>query len=170
MEIKENYVFPIYIKKHIIEKIEKICKKNKLEVFGYLVGERYSWNNQGYIILNHSLYLKGAVHSDQYSVHERGKKGLAEDVEFEFNKYSEEFDRLKEKEKNPNLLRLGWWHSHPNFGCFLSSTDLTTQHSIFNENYHVALVVDPIQDNYKFFTLDENAKDGYKELSYAIIS
>jgi len=170
MSIKENFVFPIYIQKNVIDAIVKICKKNKLEVFGYLVGERYVWEGQDYIILNHMLYLKGAVHSDQFSVHEKGKKGMVEDVEFEFIKYSEEFDKLKKKENNDNLLRLGWWHSHPDFGCFLSSTDLATQRSIFSEPYHIALVVDPIQNYYSFFTLEKDSKNGYKELSYAIIN
>jgi 26S proteasome regulatory subunit N11 len=41
---------------------------------------------------------------------------------------------------------LGWYHSHPGFGCWLSSTDINTQTSF--EILHprsVALVVDPIQ-------------------------
>ncbi len=31
------------------------------------------------------------------------------------------------KRKNDNLRIVGWWHSHPNFGCFLNPTDLDTQ-------------------------------------------
>lgn len=41
---------------------------------------------------------------------------------------------------------VGWYHSHPGFGCWLSSTDINTQHSF--EQLHprsVALVIDPIQ-------------------------
>merc|ERR1719387_1088068 len=41
---------------------------------------------------------------------------------------------------------VGWYHSHPNFGCWLSSTDVETQKSF--ENLHckaVAIVIDPIQ-------------------------
>lgn len=48
-------------------------------------------------------------------------------------------------------------------------TDLDTQHSIFNESYHVALVVDPINEDEKFFTLDSTNKKGYKEISFAVI-
>ena len=41
---------------------------------------------------------------------------------------------------------VGWYHSHPGFGCWLSSTDINTQSSF--EALHprcVALVVDPVQ-------------------------
>jgi len=41
---------------------------------------------------------------------------------------------------------VGWYHSHPGFGCWLSGTDCNTQQSF--EQLHarnVAVVVDPIQ-------------------------
>eukprot|EP00824_Muranothrix_gubernata_P022844 TRINITY_DN574_c0_g1_i2.p1 TRINITY_DN574_c0_g1~~TRINITY_DN574_c0_g1_i2.p1 ORF type:complete len:242 (-),score=18.42 TRINITY_DN574_c0_g1_i2:307-972(-) len=41
---------------------------------------------------------------------------------------------------------VGWYHSHPGFGCWLSGVDMGTQHSF--EMLHpraVAVVVDPIQ-------------------------
>ena len=41
---------------------------------------------------------------------------------------------------------VGWYHSHPGFGCWLSSTDMNTQSSFEALNPRaVALVVDPIQ-------------------------
>jgi len=41
---------------------------------------------------------------------------------------------------------VGWYHSHPGFGCWLSSTDIQTQSSFEALNPRaVALVVDPIQ-------------------------
>lgn len=41
---------------------------------------------------------------------------------------------------------VGWYHSHPGFGCWLSSTDINTQSSFEAlNNRAVALVVDPIQ-------------------------
>jgi len=41
---------------------------------------------------------------------------------------------------------VGWYHSHPGFGCWLSSVDINTQQSF--ESLHprsVAVVIDPIQ-------------------------
>lgn len=41
---------------------------------------------------------------------------------------------------------VGWYHSHPGFGCWLSGVDVNTQQSFeaINERC-VAVVVDPIQ-------------------------
>ncbi|PNY23898.1 26S proteasome regulatory subunit [Tolypocladium capitatum] len=41
---------------------------------------------------------------------------------------------------------VGWYHSHPGFGCWLSSVDINTQQSFEHLNPRaVAVVVDPIQ-------------------------
>jgi 26S proteasome regulatory subunit N11 len=41
---------------------------------------------------------------------------------------------------------VGWYHSHPGFGCWLSSVDIQTQQSFEQLNARsVAVVVDPIQ-------------------------
>jgi 26S proteasome regulatory subunit N11 len=41
---------------------------------------------------------------------------------------------------------VGWYHSHPGFGCWLSDTDIRTQRSFEQVNPRaVAVVVDPIQ-------------------------
>jgi 26S proteasome regulatory subunit N11 len=41
---------------------------------------------------------------------------------------------------------VGWYHSHPGFGCWLSSVDINTQQSFEQLNARsVAVVVDPIQ-------------------------
>lgn len=44
----------------------------------------------------------------------------------------------------PDLQLLGWYHSHPGHGIFLSATDLYTQALWFRQPWHVALVFDPI--------------------------
>lgn len=53
-------------------------------------------------------------------------------------------DMLKQTGR-PKMV-VGWYHSHPGFGCWLSSTDINTQSSFEALNSRaVALVVDPIQ-------------------------
>jgi 26S proteasome regulatory subunit N11 len=40
---------------------------------------------------------------------------------------------------------VGWYHSHPGFGCWLSIVDITTQKSFERLNSRaVAVVIDPI--------------------------
>lgn len=51
---------------------------------------------------------------------------------------------LKQVGRMENLV--GWYHSHPGFGCWLSMVDIQTQKSF--ERLHprsVALVIDPVQ-------------------------
>jgi len=53
-------------------------------------------------------------------------------------------DMLKQTGR-PEMV-VGWYHSHPGFGCWLSSVDVNTQQSF--EQLHpraVAVVIDPIQ-------------------------
>jgi proteasome lid subunit RPN8/RPN11 len=59
---------------------------------------------------------------------------------------------LKEqKERYPQTQIVGWYHSHPNFGVFLSGVDLDTQGVYFNQPWHIAVVYDPIRDEIGFF-------------------
>ena len=50
------------------------------------------------------------------------------------------------KQTGRNEIVVGWYHSHPGFGCFLSSVDVQTQKSFEKlDDRFVAVVVDPIQ-------------------------
>ncbi|CDH53768.1 26s proteasome non-atpase regulatory subunit 14 [Lichtheimia corymbifera JMRC:FSU:9682] len=53
-------------------------------------------------------------------------------------------DMLKQTGR-PEMV-VGWYHSHPGFGCWLSSVDVNTQQSFEQLNARaVAVVIDPIQ-------------------------
>lgn len=47
--------------------------------------------------------------------------------------------------KYENGQIVGWIHTHPDFGIFLSEYDKFIQENFFNEEYQTAYVVDPIQ-------------------------
>ncbi|CAI1970706.1 hypothetical protein SEUBUCD646_0F00650 [Saccharomyces eubayanus] len=50
------------------------------------------------------------------------------------------------KQTGRDQMVVGWYHSHPGFGCWLSSVDVNTQKSFEQLNSRaVAVVVDPIQ-------------------------
>lgn len=52
----------------------------------------------------------------------------------------------KEAEKRyPDYKIVGWIHTHPNFGIFLSEYDLFIQNNFFSDENQIAFVVDPIQ-------------------------
>jgi proteasome lid subunit RPN8/RPN11 len=49
---------------------------------------------------------------------------------------------------------VGWYHTHPGFGIFLSSMDLNIHHGHFTQPGHVALVIDPHSGKHGFFGWD----------------
>ncbi len=53
--------------------------------------------------------------------------------------------------KHPDLDIVGWYHTHPDFGIFLSSHDLFIHHNFFAQPLQVAYVVDPIRQTRGFF-------------------
>jgi proteasome lid subunit RPN8/RPN11 len=47
-------------------------------------------------------------------------------------------------QRNPELAVVGWYHSHPGHGVYLSGTDRRTQAAWFRRLDHIALVIDPV--------------------------
>jgi proteasome lid subunit RPN8/RPN11 len=52
----------------------------------------------------------------------------------------------------PQTKIVGWYHTHPCFGVFLSSQDLFIHKNFFNLPWQVAFVIDPISEDEGFFT------------------
>ncbi|MBN9614864.1 MAG: hypothetical protein BGO25_06860 [Acidobacteriales bacterium 59-55] len=47
---------------------------------------------------------------------------------------------------------IGWYHSHPNHGVFLSAVDRKTQSLWFAQEWKTAIVIDPIRGEHQAFT------------------
>jgi proteasome lid subunit RPN8/RPN11 len=56
----------------------------------------------------------------------------------------EHVHRVLEREY-PGRQIVGWYHSHPGFGVFLSENDLFIHRNFFSDSSQIALVVDPIE-------------------------
>jgi len=56
-----------------------------------------------------------------------------------------------QKEHYPHTTIVGWYHSHPGHGIFLSGTDLNTQRLSFRKIWQIATVYDPIRDEIGYF-------------------
>lgn len=59
-------------------------------------------------------------------------------------------DRQVEREF-PGEAVVGWHHTHPGFGIFLSAYDLFLHRNYFNSPWHIALVVDPKRQEFGMF-------------------
>ena len=57
----------------------------------------------------------------------------------------------------PDKKLVGWQHTHPNYGIFLSSYDLFIQEHTFCFPFQVAYVIDPVRKRRGFFAW-ENGK------------
>ena len=55
----------------------------------------------------------------------------------------------------PELKIVGWFHTHPGFGVFLSNYDLFIQQNFFNLPWQVAYVVDPVNQESGFFAWED---------------
>lgn len=55
------------------------------------------------------------------------------------------------EEQHPHERIVGWYHSHPHFGVFLSSYDQFIHQNFFSQPWHVAYVVDPLLGQDGFF-------------------
>jgi proteasome lid subunit RPN8/RPN11 len=52
-------------------------------------------------------------------------------------------DTLRGQQPDHDWRIVGWYHSHPGFGIFLSGVDQAAHRTYFVQPWHVALVVDP---------------------------
>lgn len=58
----------------------------------------------------------------------------------------QDFHAARQQIDQQGMRVVGWYHTHPNYGIFLSSDDKLVIQSLFNASYHVALVYDPIRN------------------------
>ncbi|MCK5548313.1 MAG: hypothetical protein KAI64_04815, partial [Thermoplasmata archaeon] len=116
-------------------------KEKRLEVMGFLLGDVYRHKGQMYSVVKDTA--TGGLDTSEISV-KFGRGGfsklfeLLDDVEFDY-------------------VIVGWYHSHPGHTCFMSPTDIETQKSMFREDYHSAVVIDPV--NLEINAYGINGKD-----------
>jgi len=76
------------------------------------------------------------------------------------------------KERYPAKELIGWYHTHPRMGIFLSEYDTWLHRNFFPQPYQVALVVEPYSATGGFFirqvdgTLDPRSYFGFYELHH----
>ena len=83
---------------------------------------------------------------------------------------SQFYDDLEEyvdqiEKRHPKILRLGLYHTHPNYGVFLSKTDAKTFKGVFKDPFQIAMVVDPVRkEDGVFFWIGSNLsrRAGYR--------
>jgi proteasome lid subunit RPN8/RPN11 len=70
-------------------------------------------------------------------------KGISHRASFEFTNEAQQEIHEVLQQQFPDQRILGWFHTHPGYGIFLSSADQFIDRNYFNGPYHVAMVIDP---------------------------
>lgn len=144
--------FPLYISSHAEALMRSHAQKDaprRLEVMGFMLGEVASW--------------EGAVYSTVRDAVSTDLKSSPSKVRFDRDAFPKLFGDLDGS--GFDYIIVGWYHSHPGHTCFLSRTDLETQRAMFDQPYHTALVIDPLNEDVKAFRL---SGQGYEEVPFAV--
>ncbi len=151
-------MFDVYLEEKAFEKASAHFKDHaskRLEALGFLVGGVYSSEGMQYVLVEDYV----TAENDATAVTVRFSR--------------EAFRDLSKTLSENGAVIVGWCHSHPGYGCFLSSTDLRTQKAFFPEAFHIAVVCDPLKGEWKAFKLSQAAQEGreedYKEVSFAVV-
>jgi len=86
------------------------------------------------------------------------RKGVSRRASFEFtNEAQAEIHDIMESEFKGRQI-VGWFHTHPGYGVFLSSADQFIDEHYFKEKYHVAMVLDPRKQDMGIFVWDPDQR------------
>ncbi|MBI1855175.1 MAG: Mov34/MPN/PAD-1 family protein [Chloroflexi bacterium] len=112
------------------------------EVGGILIGQ---WcvdeNNEQFIVIEHAL---PARYTRQGSVYLTFTQDSLVDIH----------EQIDTNYKGQKIL--GWYHTHPSMGVFLSHYDTWLHNHFFPEPWQVALVVEPVSSTGGFFVRQKN--------------
>ncbi len=130
---------PIYLERKPADAIERHALRDvSVELGGILLGRECVDEASGepFVIVTESLEAK----------HYENTQASFTYTHDSWQEITRERDRLY-----PDLDIVGWYHTHPDFGIFLSGHDLFIHHNFFNQPLQVAYVVDPIRQTRGFF-------------------
>lgn len=131
----------IIVSMKLVKEIEKFAKKDtSCERGGILLGNLTEEDNKYIINIEAKLEAK-------YS------KATSTSLTFTHDTW-EYFDKTIDKDY-PEFKIVGWFHTHPGLGVFLSGMDLFIHRNFFNLPWQIAYVVDPIANEDGFFAWDK---------------
>ena len=127
----------IYISQPVYNEIHKFTQnKTTNESGGMLIGEVVEEFGKTNIIINGFIEAKFS-------------EGTPTTLKFTHETW--EYVHKEMDKRFPGQKIVGWIHTHPNFGIFLSEYDKFIQENFFKEEYQIAYVVDPIQNIEGFY-------------------
>lgn len=133
----ENDDVKVYIKQDVYKALEKLSASDTGKELGSIIIGDYG-NELGKTHVVISEYIE-AKYTD------------ASASTLTFTHETWDYVHAEHERRYPNKRIIGWQHTHPNYGIFLSNYDLFIQENFFNLPFQIAYVIDPIQNLRGFF-------------------
>ncbi len=133
---------PIYVDMDALRDMEAHARENKrVELGGVMLGRRHvDQDGRPYVVIVDSLRAR----------HYEATKGSFKFTHDTWNQITRERNEFR-----PELEMVGWYHTHPGWGVFLSGMDLFISNHFFNRPLDVALVIDPCAGERGWFQWDQ---------------
>ncbi len=147
--IQERNITPEYPKVYILEdalkKLKEHLKSNlRVEQGGILFGNAYTDPTFGiYVEVTAAVPAPATI-------------GTGASLEFTPDSWVGIMNHAKATHPEANII--GWYHSHPDIGVFMSGTDMRTQRSFFAHPWCLSIVCDPVQNKIGYFLGEEAQK------------
>lgn len=132
----------VYIDKEVYYNIEKYSSNNtSIEVGGILLGEYEKNFEKYYVVISDFIEAK---YTD------------ASAATLKFTHKSWQYIHSEHEKRCNDTRIIGWQHTHPGYGIFLSSYDIFIHQNFFNLDFQIAYVVDPVSNIRGFFQWKNN--------------
>ena len=133
----ENDDVKVYIKQAVYKALEKLSSSDTTKELGSIIlGEYCQELGKTHVII--SQYIE-AKYTD------------ASASTLTFTHETWDYVHSEHERRYPDKKIIGWQHTHPNYGIFLSNYDMFIQENFFNLPFQIAYVIDPIQNIRGFF-------------------
>ncbi len=127
----------VYIRQRVFKALEKFAATDTTKELGsILIGDYVEEQGKTHVIISDFIEAK---YTD------------ASSATLTFTHETWGYVHAKREKLYPDKKIIGWQHTHPNYGIFLSNYDMFIQENFFNMPFQVAYVIDPIQDTRGFF-------------------
>jgi proteasome lid subunit RPN8/RPN11 len=142
----------IYIPEDVLSQVVEFSDSDLgMELGGVFVGDLHSWKGRPYV------EIVGYIPAEHY-------ENTA--ASFRFTHESWDWITQKAEEDFEGRPRLGWHHTHPGYGIFLSGADQFIQNNFFNLPYMFGMVTDPRSGKLGFF---QNKKNKIEPVGFYVV-
>ena len=133
----ENDDIKVYIKQDVYKALEEYAASDTDHELGtILIGKATEQLNKTYVIVSDYILAK---YTD------------ASASTLTFTHQTWDYVHREYDEKYSDKKIIGWQHTHPGYGIFLSNYDMFIQENFFNVPFQIAYVIDPVQHLRGFF-------------------